>query len=108
MNRISNVSSILFFQMVEVVECFDLENETIFQAMLLLDRFTSSYDQVVSTSNFQLVAGACLLLATKCVCNPIIVTEKDICFCCDSIFSVAHVRATEELILKHLKWKLVC
>ena len=126
--------------MVEIVECFALEDRTIFQAMLLFDRFITSYDrvsavmfqsnltyyairffhllpefktrylimngdQVISTSSFQLVAGACLLIASKC--NMILVTEKDICFCCDNIFSVANVISTEELVLKHLKWKLV-
>ena len=32
--------------MVEIVECFGLEDRTIFQAMLLFDRFTTSYDRV--------------------------------------------------------------
>ncbi len=105
MNSMSNLTSILSFQIVEIAECFGLEDRTIFQAMFLLDRFITSYDRVVSTSSFQLVAGACLLIASKC--NTLVITEKDICFCCDNIFSVANIIATEELILKHLEWKLV-
>lgn len=92
--------------MVEIVECFALEDRTIFQAILLFDRFIASNDRIVSTSRFQLVAGACLLIASKC--NKVFVTEKDISFCCDNLFSVAHVMATEELILKQLEWKLAC
>ena len=92
--------------MVEIVECFGLGDLTIFQAMRLFDRFLMSHDRVVKTSSLQLFAGACLLIASKF--NNIIVTEKDICFCCDNIFSVANVIATEELVLKHLEWKLAC
>ena len=124
--------------MVEIVECFGLEDRTIFQAMLLFDRFTTSYDrvriviplityvvsnqknksiafssflpflfykQVVNTSSLQLVAGTCLLIASKC--NNIFITEKDISFCCDNLFSVANVMGTEEVVLQQLDWKLV-
>jgi hypothetical protein len=34
--------------MAEIVECFTLEDRTIFQAMLLFDRFITSHDQVSS------------------------------------------------------------
>jgi len=90
---------------VEIVECFNLEDRTIFQAMLLLDRFIASPGQRIKTSHFQLVAGACISIASKC--NKVFLTEKDISFCCDNIFSVANVVATEKLILKLLGWKLV-
>lgn len=62
-------------------------------------------EQIISASSFQLLAGACLLIASKC--NKVFVTEKDISYCCDNIFSVANVVATEEVVLKHLEWKLV-
>lgn len=70
--------------MVEIVECFALEDRTIFQAMLLFDRFITSYDRIISTSSFQLIAGACLLIASKC--NTVFITAKDVSFCCDNLF----------------------
>jgi len=59
----------------------------------------------VNTSSLQLVAGTCLLIASKC--NNIFITEKDISFCCDNLFSVANVMGTEEVVLQQLDWKLV-
>ena len=59
----------------------------------------------MSSSSFQLVAGACLLIASKC--DKVSITEKDISFCCDNLFSVTLVMATEEAVLKQLGWKLV-
>ena len=43
-----NLKIINFFQMAEIVECFSLEDRTIFLAMLLFDRFITSHDQVSS------------------------------------------------------------
>uniref|UniRef100_A0A7S4AAB1 Cyclin-F n=1 Tax=Pseudo-nitzschia australis TaxID=44445 RepID=A0A7S4AAB1_9STRA len=91
---------------VEISECFDLEDRTIFQAMLLFDRFIASADQRVKTSLFQLVTGACVSIASKC--NKVYLTEKDISFCCDNKFPVASIVATEKLILNQLEWRLAC
>ena len=97
--------------MAELVECFDLDDRTFFQAMLLFDRYTS----VVASNNntrrsihrkyYQLIAGSCVLLASKC--NHVIVTEKDIVFCCDNVFTTEQVLSTETEILQQLDFKLV-
>mmetsp|Transcript_2708 Transcript_2708/g.2985 ORF Transcript_2708/g.2985 Transcript_2708/m.2985 type:complete len:473 (+) Transcript_2708:91-1509(+) len=90
--------------MAEITECFDLEDSTIFQSMLLFDRFITSNHLNVSSKHYQLVAGSCLLIASKC--NKSSITEKDISFCCDNLFSTSQILATETEILKRLNWKL--
>ena len=96
--------------MAELVECFDLDDRTFFQAMLLFDRYTS----VIASNNtrrslnckyYQLIAGSCVLLASKC--NHVLVTEKDIVFCCDNVFTTEQVLSTETEILQQLDFKLV-
>jgi hypothetical protein len=47
-----NLKIVNFFQMAEIVECFTLEDRTIFQAMLLFDKFITSHDQVSSIVAF--------------------------------------------------------
>jgi hypothetical protein len=118
---------------IEIVECFDLEDATAFQTMALFDRFLASssvrpvvsiacacwiiamvytdipmkffsLQQPVKMSQYQLVAGACLLIASKC--NDVSIKGSDISYCADNSFNGAQVTATEEFVLEHLEWKL--
>jgi transcription initiation factor TFIIIB Brf1 subunit/transcription initiation factor TFIIB len=54
--------------------------------------------------HYQLVAGACLLIASKCSEHSI--SSNDISFCSDNLFNADQVTGTEDFILRQLDWKL--
>lgn len=52
---------------------------------------------------YQLIAGACLWIASKC---SKAISCTDICMCSDNSFSANDLVRTEEYVLKQLEWKL--
>jgi hypothetical protein len=58
----------------------------------------------MKTSHYQLLGGACLLIAAKC--NPTSIGSSDISFCADNLFNVEQIGVMEDLILRDLDWKL--
>lgn len=87
----------------EVVECFDLDDEIIFRAMDLVDRVVSASHFTMKKQYYQLVAAACLQIASKCSKE---ISGTDICMCSDNSFTVADLAKTEEYVLTKLGWKL--
>ena len=55
-------------------------------------------------THYQVVAGACLLIASKCQMRAI--RANDISFCADNWFNVDQLNDTEDYILQKLGWKL--
>jgi hypothetical protein len=116
---------------IEIVECFNLDDNTAFHTMALFERFVSTnmvrvipfdarlfhkfnppdvltshppLQQRVKTCHYQLVAGACLLIASKCSKRSI--SSSDIAFCADNSFNVDEITGAEDFILQQLEWKL--
>ncbi|KAL3942579.1 MAG: hypothetical protein SGBAC_003249 [Bacillariaceae sp.] len=87
----------------EVAECFELDDETIFRAMDLVDRVVTASQYSMKKKYYQLVAAACLQIASKCSKE---ISGCDICMCSDNEFSVSDLATTEEYVLKKLGWKL--
>jgi hypothetical protein len=60
--------------------------------------------QRMKMSHYQLLGGACLLIAEKC--NPTAIGSYDISICADKVFNVEQIGVVEDLILRNLDWKL--
>ncbi|CAJ1942626.1 unnamed protein product [Cylindrotheca closterium] len=88
----------------EVAECFDLDDETIFRTMDLVDRVVTASKYTMKKQYYQLVAAACLQIASKCSSKEI--SGSNICMCSDNSFTVAVLARTEEYVLTKLGWKL--
>ncbi|GKT25844.1 Cyclin like protein [Aduncisulcus paluster] len=84
---------------IEVVEEFELSNETYYLATSMFHRFLSKVS--VSRKRLQLIAVTCLFIASKIeeVQPPVI---GDYEYITDHAFSREEIIATEALILKHL------
>lgn len=87
----------------EVAECFELDDETIFRAMDLVDRVVTASQYTMKKKYYQLIAAACLQIASKCGKE---ISGSDICMCSDNEFGVADLAKTEEYVLTKLGWKL--
>eukprot|EP00980_Cylindrotheca_fusiformis_P028209 scaffold22586_cov138-Cylindrotheca_fusiformis.AAC.29 len=87
----------------EVAECFELDDAVIFQAMEYFDRFVSTSELRIKRHYYQLIAGACLWIASK---SRKAITCKDICMSSDNSFAANDLVTIEEYVLKQLGWKL--
>ena len=54
--------------------------------------------------HYQLLAGACLYIASKCDGRNI--KCNDISFCADNVFNGKQIMGAEDIVLRQLKWKL--
>lgn len=89
---------------IEITQCFDLEDRIVFHTMALFRHFMWKTRACVPPQKFQLVASACMLIA--CKCNMHEMKEVDFIRCSDNTFALEYLQKMEELVLETLKWKL--
>ncbi|CAL8118766.1 unnamed protein product [Orchesella dallaii] len=98
-----NMRSILIDWMVEVQESFEMNHETLYLAVKLVDLFLGR--TLVKRDKLQLVGTTALYIAAKYDerCPPVI---DDFCYICDDAYSQKDVIQMEEKMLKSLKFDI--
>ncbi|ODM98034.1 G2/mitotic-specific cyclin-B3 [Orchesella cincta] len=98
-----NMRSILVDWMVEVQESFEMNHETLYLAVKLVDLFLGR--TLVKRDKLQLVGTTALYIAAKYDerCPPVI---DDFCYICDDAYSQKDVIQMEEKLLKTLKFDI--
>ena len=68
-----------------------------FRAMAFFDRVMSKYPHAFRPSDYQIIAAACLLIASKLSAN--VIAPSDLANCADNSFEVEGLVEFEEYIL---------
>jgi serine/threonine protein kinase len=90
--------------LIELVDVFDMFPNSAFLAVAYADTYLSMQDGVERTQ-LQLVAAACLHMASKCE-DTAYISVNDLVSCSDNLYTSAEVLAMEESLLTTLNFRL--
>ncbi|KAG8228086.1 hypothetical protein J437_LFUL000085 [Ladona fulva] len=91
--------------MVETQESFELNHETLYLAVKIVDLFLSRHQKVVRKEHLQLVGTTALLIASK-YDERVPPTLDDFTYLCDEAYTKAELVAMEGIILKVIDFQL--
>jgi hypothetical protein len=90
--------------LIELVDVFDMFPNSAFLAVAYADRYLS-VQRGVARTQLQLVAAACLHMASKCE-DTAYISVNDLVSCSDNLYTSVEVLAMEEQLLTTLNFRL--
>ncbi|XP_046402110.1 G2/mitotic-specific cyclin-B3 [Ischnura elegans] len=101
----ARMRALLVDWMVEVQETFELNHETLYLGVKIVDLFLTRYKGVVAKEKLQLIGGTAVFIASK-FDDRNLPTVEDFKLICDGVYSRSEFIAMEMLILKTLDFQL--